>query len=226
MREIVLDTETTGLNFRGGDRIIEVGCVEVINHVATKNSLQFYCRTNKKISTDAQKISGISNEFLKDKKTFSEQHLILLNFIKDDPLIIHNAEFDLGFLNNELNIIGKAPLRNKIIDTVFLARKVLNTRIANLDHLCRRFNIDLTKRKLHGALLDAHLLAEVYLELRGGKQIIMDLKIEENKHQDFKKNNRLYKKKITLLNTGEEDIVSHKLMVKSIKEALWNKYNY
>ena len=226
MREIVLDTETTGLNFRGGDRIIEVGCVEVINHVATKNSLQFYCRTNKKISTDAQKISGISNEFLKDKKTFSEQHLILLNFIKDDPLIIHNAEFDLGFLNNELNIIGKAPLRNKIIDTVFLARKVLNTRIANLDHLCRRFNIDLTKRKLHGALLDAHLLAEVYLELRGGKQIIMDLKIEENKHQDFKKNNRLYKNKITLLNTSEEDITSHKLMVKSIKEALWNKYNY
>ena len=226
MREIVLDTETTGLNFRGGDRIIEVGCVEVINHVATKNSLQFYCRTNKKISTDAQKISGISNEFLKDKKTFSEQHLILLNFIKDDPLIIHNAEFDLGFLNNELNIIGKAPLRNKIIDTVFLARKVLNTRIANLDHLCRRFNIDLTKRKLHGALLDAHLLAEVYLELRGGKQIIMDLKIEENKLQDFKKNNRLYKNKITLLNTSEEDITSHKLMVKSIKEALWNKYNY
>lgn len=226
MREIVLDTETTGLNFRGGDRIIEVGCVEVINHVATKNTLQFYCRTNKKISTDAQKISGISNEFLKDKKTFSEQHLILLNFIKDDPLIIHNAEFDLGFLNNELNIIGKAPLRNKIIDTVFLARKVLNTRIANLDHLCRRFNIDLTKRKLHGALLDAHLLAEVYLELRGGKQIIMDLKTEENKYQDFKKNNRLYKNKITLLNTGKEDIVSHKLMVKSIKEALWNKYNY
>ena len=226
MREIVLDTETTGLNFRGGDRIIEVGCVEVINHVATKNSLQFYCRTNKKISTDAQKISGISNEFLKDKKNFSEQHLILLNFIKDDPLIIHNAEFDLGFLNNELNIIGKAPLRNKIIDTVSLARKVLNTRIANLDHLCRRFNIDLTKRKLHGALLDAHLLAEVYLELRGGKQIIMDLKTEENKHQDFKKNNRLYKNKITLLNTSEEDITSHKLMVKSIKEALWNKYNY
>ena len=226
MREIVLDTETTGLNFRGGDRIIEVGCVEVFNHVATKNTLQFYCRTNKKISTDAQKISGISNEFLKDKKTFSEQHLILLNFIKDDPLIIHNAEFDLGFLNNELNIISKAPLGNKIIDTVFLARKVLNTRIANLDYLCRRFNIDLTKRKLHGALSDAHLLAEVYLELRGGKQIIMDLKIEENKYQDFKKNNRLYKNKITLLNTGEEDIVSHKLMVKSIKKAMWNKYNY
>ena len=226
MREVVLDTETTGLHFRGGDRIVEIGCVEVINYVATKKTLQFYCRTNKKMSTDAKKISGISNEFLKDKKTFSEQCLLFLNFINDDPLIIHNAEFDIGFLNNELNIIGRAPLRNKIIDTVSLARKVLNTRIANLDYLCRRFNIDLTKRKLHGALLDAHLLAEVYLELRGGKQIIMDLKTEENKHQDFKKNNRLYKNKITLLNTGEEDIASHKLMVKSIKEALWNKYNY
>ena len=146
MREIVLDTETTGLNFKGGDRVIEVGCVEVINHVATENTLQFYCRTNKEISTDAQKISGISNEFLKNKKTFLEQHLIFLNFIKDDPLIIHNAEFDLGFLNNELNIIGKEPLRNKTTDTVSLARKVLKTRIANLDYLCRRFNIDLTKR--------------------------------------------------------------------------------
>ena len=116
MREIVLDTETTGLNFRGDDRIIEVGCVEVINYVSTKNTLQFYCRTDKDISKDAQKISGISNEFLKDKKTFSEQHLMLFDFIKDDPLIIHNAEFDLGFLNKELNIIGKAPLKNKIID--------------------------------------------------------------------------------------------------------------
>jgi len=226
MREIVLDTETTGLNFKGGDRIIEIGCVEVINHVATKNTLQFYCRTNKEISPDAQKISGISKEFLKDKKTFTEQHLIFLNFIKDDPLIIHNAEFDLGFLNNELNIIGKEPLRNKIIDTLSLARKVLNTRIANLDHLCRRFNIDLTKRKLHGALLDAQLLAEVYLELRGGKQITMDLNTEENKHKNFEKNKKIDKNIITTLNTKEEDVALHKLMVKSIKEALWNKYNY
>ena len=226
MREIVLDTETTGLNFKEGDRIIEIGCVEVINHVATKNTLQFYCRTNKEISPDAQKISGISKEFLKDKKTFTEQHLIFLNFIKDDPLIIHNAEFDLGFLNNELNIIGKEPLRNKIIDTLSLARKVLNTRIANLDHLCRRFNIDLTKRKLHGALLDAQLLAEVYLELRGGKQITMDLNTEENKHKNFEKNKKIDKNIITTLNTKEEDVALHKLMVKSIKEALWNKYNY
>jgi DNA polymerase-3 subunit epsilon len=226
LREIVLDTETTGLNFRGDDRVIEVGCVEIINYIATKNTLQFYCRTEKEISIDAQKISGISNKFLKDKKTFSEQHLMLLDFIKDDPLIIHNAEFDLGFLNKELNIIGKAPLKNKIIDTILLARKVLNTRIANLDYLCRRFNIDLTKRKLHGALLDAQLLAEIYLELKGGKQITMDLTTKENKHQIFKKNNSPSKNKTTKLITNEEDIASHKLMVRGIKEALWNKYNY
>ena len=149
-----------------------------------------------------------------------------MDFIKDDPLIIHNAKFDLGFLNKELNIIGKAPLKNKIIDTIPLARKVLNTRIANLDYLCRRFNIDLTKRKLHGALLDAQLLAEVYLELKGGKQITMDLTTKENKHQIFKKNNSPSKNKTTKLITNEEDIASHKLMVRGIKEALWNKYNY
>ncbi|SVD44455.1 uncharacterized protein METZ01_LOCUS397309, partial [marine metagenome] len=214
------------LNYRGDDRIIEIGCVEVINHVATNNTLQFYCRADKEVSPEAQKVSGISNEFLKDKKTFSEQHLMLFDFIKDDPLIIHNAEFDLGFLNKELNIIGKAPLKNKIIDTLLLARKVLNTRIANLDYLCRRFNIDLTKRKLHGALLDAQLLAEVYLELKGGKQITMDLTTKENKHQIFKKNITLNKNKTTKLTTTEEDVASHKLMVRGIKEALWNKYNY
>ena len=152
--------------------------------------------------------------------------MIFLNFIKDDPLIIHNAKFDLGFLNNELNIIGKEPLRNKVIDTVSLARKVLNTRIANLDYLCRRFNIDLTKRKLHGALLDAHLLSEVYLELKGGKQITMDLETKENKYKDFKKNKSPNKNKTAILNIDETDIAAHKLMVKSIKEALWNKYNY
>ena len=112
---------------------------------------------------------------MKDKKTFFEQYLELLDFIKDDTLIIHNADFDIGFINNEFKIIGKEGLKNKVIDTVPLARKTLNTRIANLDYLCRYFNIDLSKRKLHGALLDAQLLAEVYLELKGGKQFSMDL---------------------------------------------------
>jgi len=226
MREIVIDTETTGLNFRSGDRIIEVGCVELINHVSTSNTLQFYCKTDKEISESAKKISGISNEFLKDKKTFEENHHELISFIKNDVLIIHNSDFDMGFLNNELSIIGKPPLKNKVIDTVSLARKVLNTRIANLDYLCRRFNIDLSERKLHGALLDSRLLAEVYLELRGGKQFSMDLNQKELK-KDFNKKTKLNSSsKTTKLQPTQEDIRFHKEMIKDIKDAFWNKNLY
>ena len=226
MREIVIDTETTGLNFRSGDRIIEVGCVELINHVSTSNTLQFYCKTDKEISESAKKVSGISNEFLKDKKTFEENHQKLLSFIKNDVLIIHNSDFDMGFLNNELSIIGKPPLKNKVIDTVSLARKVLNTRIANLDYLCRRFNIDLSERKLHGALLDSRLLAEVYLELRGGKQFSMVLNQKELKKDSNKKNKLDSPSKTTKLQLTQEDIRFHKEMIKDIKDAFWNKNPY
>ena len=226
MREIVIDTETTGLNFRSGDRIIEVGCVELINHVSTSNTLQFYCKTDKEISESAKKVSGISNEFLKDKKTFEENHQDLLSFIKNDVLIIHNSDFDMGFLNNELSIIGKPPLKNKVIDTVSLARKVLNTRIANLDYLCRRFNIDLSERKLHGALLDSRLLAEVYLELRGGKQFSMDLNQKELKKDSNKKTKLNSPSKTTKLQPTPEDIRLHKEMIKDIKDAFWNKNLY
>ena len=226
MREIVIDTETTGLNFRSGDRIIEVGCVELINHVSTSNTLQFYCKTDKEISESAKKVSGISNEFLKDKKTFEENHQELLSFIKNDVLIIHNSDFDMGFLNNELSIIGKPPLKNKVIDTVSLARKVLNTRVANLDYLCRRFNIDLSERKLHGALLDSRLLAEVYLELRGGKQFSMDLNQKELKKYSNKKTKPNSPSKTTKLQPTQEDMRLHKEMIKDIKDAFWNKNLY
>ncbi len=226
MREIVLDTETTGLSHKNGDRIIEVGCVEMINHIATKNTLQFYCRVDKKMSEDAVKITGITNDFLKDKKTFEEQHLEFLNFIRDDNLIIHNADFDIGFLNNELKLIGKKNLSNKITDTVSLARSVLNTRIANLDYLCRHFNIDLSKRGLHGALLDAQLLSEVYLELKGGKQFTMELvsRKKTKKSEDKKNNNN--KQKIVKLIVEQESISKHKLMAKNIKSSLWEKFDY
>ena len=183
MREIVLDTETTGLNYKAGDRIIEVGCVELINHVSTTNNLQFYCSTNKIIDESAIKIHGLTNAFLNEYPPFKEYVKKFLAFIGNDPLIIHNAEFDLGFINNELMLLGIEPLKNKIIDTVSFARKKLNTRIANLDYLCRRFQINLSERDLHGALLDSQLLAEGYLELMGGKQISMNLNItKENKN--------------------------------------------
>ena len=226
MREIVLDTETTGLNYKAGDRIIEVGCVELINHVSTTNNLQFYCSTNKIIDESATKIHGLTNVFLNEYPPFKEHVKKFLAFIGNDPLIIHNAEFDLGFINNELMLLGIEPLKNKIIDTVSFARKKLNTRIANLDYLCRRFQINLSERDLHGALLDSQLLAEVYLELMGGKQISMNLNItKENKNLSSKKNiKKTYLFSKVVLN--DKDTLLHKSLVKGIKDSLWKKFDY
>tara|TARA_Y100001970_G_scaffold244784_1_gene311267 strand:+ start:22238 stop:22918 length:681 start_codon:yes stop_codon:yes gene_type:complete len=226
MREVVIDTETTGLSFKAGDRIIEVGCVELINHVATNNSLQFYCKVDKEISESAQKITGITNKFLSDKKSFADHCDELLNFIDNDPLIIHNADFDVGFLNNELLLIGKTALTNPIIDTVSLARSVLNTRVANLDYLCRRFKVDLSERDLHGALLDSQLLAEVYLELRGGKQFSMNLLKKDSLKTDITTTEEMNKKNIIKFHPLEEDLGAHKKMVNELKDSIWKKYNY
>ena len=146
MREIVIDTETTGLSYKTGDRVIEIGCVELINHVATNNSLQFYCKVDKEISEGAQRITGITNKFLSDKKYFSDHCDELLKFIDNDPLIIHNADFDVGFINNELSLLGRSELSNPIIDTVSLARKVLNTRVANLDYRSEEHTSELQSR--------------------------------------------------------------------------------
>ena len=225
MREIVIDTETTGLSHKTGDRIIEVGCVELKNYIPTGNQLQFYCRPDKSISEGAKNIVGLSDDFLTQQKTFKENHLKLLNFIKNDTLIIHNSEFDLGFLNNELSLIGLSPLNNPVIDTVSLARKVLNTRMANLDYLCRRFNIDLSDRSFHGALLDSQLLAAVYLELRGGKQFSMELDTTIKKDEKSIIND-VNKEKTKKLKISEDDLSTHKEMLKKIKNPIWNKFNY
>ena len=225
MREIVIDTETTGLNYRSGDRIIEVGCVELKNHVPSGKSLQFYCRPDKRVSEDARNIVGISDDFLKKQKTFKENHKLMLDFIKEDTLIIHNADFDLGFINNELKLIGLPALTNPVIDTVKLAREVLNTRIANLDYLCRRFNIDLSDRSFHGALLDSQLLASVYLELKGGKQFSMKLDTKSSKQNNSSISN-VNKEKTKEIKVTEQQIGTHKEMLKKIKNPIWNKFNY
>ena len=226
MREVVLDTETTGLDFKLGDRVIEVGCVELINHVSTGKTLQFYCSVERKIHESASKVHGLSNDFLNKHPPFKENVESFLNFIKGDILVIHNSEFDMGFINNELSILGMPPLKNKVIDTVSLARKTLNSRMANLDYLCRRFSIDLAERKLHGALLDSQLLAEVYLELNGGKQISMNLqnkRAEETKTIKSQKNNPSSLLKIT---PSEEEILEHKTLIKQIKNSIWEKISY
>tara|TARA_Y100001970_G_C14205585_1_gene843749 strand:- start:411 stop:1091 length:681 start_codon:yes stop_codon:yes gene_type:complete len=226
MREVILDTETTGLSHIMGDRIIEVACVELINHVASGKTLQFYCSTDKKISEEAVAIHGLTNDFLKDHGSFEDRHKKFLEFIKNDVLIIHNAEFDLGFINNELKIIGKKPIKNEFIDTVQLARKVLKTRIANLDYLCRRFSIDLSKRSYHGALLDCQLLAEVYLELVGGKQTRLELKDLKKTEKTAKDNKTAKKNEIKKIQINQEIIESHKKFVKNIKNSLWTKLDY
>jgi len=225
MREIILDTETTGLNFKGGDRIIEVACFELINHIPSGNNLQFYCSTSKKITEEAIKIHGLTNDFLNNHPTFEEQVKKFLDFIKRDKLIIHNAEFDLGFINNELNLIGEDRLKNEVIDTVSLARKKLNTRIANLDYLCRRFSIDLSNRKLHGALEDCRLLSEVYIELLGGRQTSLELakQTQKNRNQNEKKN--ITPSAVNKIILTSEEIEKHKIFIKDLKNNIWNKSN-
>ena len=226
MREIVLDTETTGLNYKAGDRIIEIGCVELINHIPTGNVLQFYCSTKKKIDEEVTKVHGLTNNFLNNYPTFKEQSNDFLKFIRNDILIIHNADFDIGFINNELKLIGDGPIDNKIIDTLLLARKKLNTRVANLDYLCRRFSIDISARTTHGALLDCQLLAEVYIELIGGKQTTLEFLEIDKKTTTTTNKTTNYVKKITKIELSEKEIKSHKEFVKNLKKTLWKKINY
>ncbi len=176
MREIVLDTETTGLDPDIGHRIVEIACLELVNHLPTGRTFQRHLNPERDIPPDALAIHGLSQEFLSGQKVFAEVAGELLEFIADTPLIIHNAEFDLKFLNAELARLGLAPIMaHRAIDTMLIARRKFPGAPASLDALCNRFNIDNSKRTLHGALLDAELLSEVYLELIGGRQATMEL---------------------------------------------------
>ena len=226
LRQVVLDTETTGIDFKSGHRVIEIGCIEIINRKFTGSEYQTYLNPDRDIDEGAAKVHGLTLDFLKDKPRFVDIAEEFLEFIQGSELLIHNAEFDLGFINNELMLLGIEPLKNKIIDTVSFARKKLNTRIANLDYLCRRFQIDLSERDLHGALLDSQLLAEVYLELMGGKQISLNLNItKENKNLPAKNNikkNYLFSRVVL----NDKDTLLHKSLVKEIKDSLWKKFDY
>lgn len=172
MREIVLDTETTGMEPSEGDKLVEIGCVELENHLPTGRTLHLYLNPEREVPAGAVAVHGLTYEFLKDKPIFAEVVGEFLDFIGDDAkLVIHNAEFDMKFLNWELKALGFPSLdARRAIDTVKIARQKFPGSPANLDALCRRFGIDNTNRTLHGALLDSELLAEVYLELLGGRQ--------------------------------------------------------
>ncbi len=171
MREIALDTETTGLNPKSGHRVVEIGCVEMINHVATGEVFHAYINPQRDMPEEAFRVHGLSEEFLSKHPLFADVVDGFLDFIGDDMLIIHNAQFDMGFLNAELER-AKRPLlaMERATDTVKMARQKFPGAQASLDALCKRFNIDNSNRELHGALLDARLLADVYLELKGGRQ--------------------------------------------------------
>lgn len=182
MRQIVLDTETTGLSADTGDRIIEIGCVELVARKLTGNNRHYYLNPERDSHEDALKVHGISNEFLKDKPKFKEVAEELLGYLEGAELIIHNAPFDLGFLNKELELIGHPPLKTRlagVIDSLVLAKEMFPGKRNSLDALCDRLEVDNSGRTFHGALLDAELLAEVYINLtRGQNSLVMDIEVD------------------------------------------------
>lgn len=180
-RQVVLDTETTGLEWRQGERVIEIGCIEMVNRKLTGRHFHRYINPERAIGAGAQAVHGISDELLADKPKFAEIAADLLEFIRDAELIIHNAPFDVGFLDNELGLVGREPLKthcDSITDTLKMAREMRPGKKNSLDALCSEFGVDNSNRQLHGALLDAELLADVYLAMtRGQDSLIMDLDI-------------------------------------------------
>jgi len=176
MRQIVLDTETTGLSAEGGDRIIELGCVELYARKLTGNNLHFYFNPERDSHEDALKVHGISNEFLRDKPKFGQLTDEILDYLADAELIIHNAAFDIGFLNKELERVGKKPLKayvSGVIDTLVMAKEMFPGKRNSLDALCDRLEVDNSGRTLHGALLDAELLADVYINMTRGQEALL-----------------------------------------------------
>ncbi|MBX2834317.1 MAG: DNA polymerase III subunit epsilon [Micavibrio sp.] len=227
MKEIALDTETTGMDPSKGDRIIEIGAVELFNHLPTGNTLQIYINPERDIPADATAVHGITNEFVADKPVFAEVYTDFLDFIEGGRLIIHNAEFDMKFLNAELAKVGhKALSWNNVIDTLAIARKKYPGSPANLDALCRRFGIDNSSRTYHGALLDSELLAEVYLELMGGRQHGLGLAAETAKAQNEAREVAAASRKFReprAFPPSEDELAAHEGFLEKLKEPLWKK---
>lgn len=228
MREIVLDTETTGMNPDTGDKIVEIGCIELENHVATGRSLHLYLNPERDVPAEAVAVHGLTSEFLAKHPTFAEVVDKFTDFIGDDVLVIHNAEFDIKFLNAELKTLGFPAIQmRRVIDTVQMARRKFPGSPASLDALCRRFNIDLSSRTLHGALLDSQLLAEVYLELLGGRQtgLTLDTPAVKSVKTDEKIVNEGTKtmRPARVFAPTPDELSAHKSMVEKLKDPIWKK---
>ena len=237
MREISFDTETTGLNPRGGDRLVEIGGVELINHVPTGKFYHVYINPERDMPTEAFNVHGLSEEFLSDKPLFEAVADEFLVFVGDATLVIHNASFDMGFINMELERAGRRTIPNtQVLDTLDLARRKHPSGPNSLDALCSRYGIDNSRRTKHGALLDSELLAEVYLELIGGKQAVLSLAPEEEQTGNSSASGgtghgelgpfsaRQRPSPLAPLRT-EDEFTAHKAFIEGMGEnAIWNKY--
>ena len=221
MKEIVLDTETTGISIKEGHRIVEIGCIELDNLIPTKNKFHCYLNPERKVSEKAIEVHGYTDDFLASQKKFIDVGDQFLEFIKDKRLIIHNAEFDLGHLNNELSLLGKNKIKNEVIDTLTLARDKFPGSPVSLDALCKRYRVDNSKRTSHTALIDCDLLAKVYINLIDQKEPTLNF---QNQDSQIKVNNNTvteYFKKIILPTTDE--LKKHKEYLKSdLKKNFFN----
>ena len=212
MKEIILDTETTGLNVKDGHRIVEIGCIELEDLIPTKKTFHCYLNPERRVSEKAFEVHGYSDEFLSKQKKFSEVVDDFLNFIEGKRLVIHNADFDIGHLNNEMLLIGKNKINNEIVDTLVLARDKFPGSTINLDSLCKRYRIDNSRRIKHTALIDCNLLAKVYINLLDQKEPTLDFKDIDTQRIDSKDNKFLYCKKVVTL--SEKEILAHQKYLK------------
>ena len=221
MKEVVLDTETTGISVRDGHRIVEIGCVELENLVSTKKTFHCYLNPETKVSEKALEVHGYTDEFLSKQPKFIDIVDEFLDFIEGKKLVIHNAEFDLSHLNNELNLLGKSKIKNEVVDTLTLARDKFPGSPISLDALCKRYNINNTQRTKHTALIDCDLLAKVYINLLDQKEPKLDFKTNENIIQDKNEKNILYFKKI-ITPTADELKKHEEYLKNSLKKNFFN----
>ena len=233
MREIIFDTETTGLDPKSGDKMVEIGCLEMVNRVPTGETFHCYFNPQRDMPAEAEAVHGLSSTFLADKPLFAEKADALLEFLADAPLVAHNAGFDFGFLNTELEQCGREPISlDRMVDTIQIARKRHPGAKLSLDALCSRYGIDRSHRTKHGALLDAELLAQVYVELTGGRQIGLELAGEADgegesgasvpatesilhKATGPRRDPRPHQ-------ASEAELTRHKTFIEGLKEPLWN----
>ncbi len=221
MIEVILDTETTGLKVSEGHRIVEIGCLEIKDLIPTKKNFHCYLNPERKVSHEAFKVHGYTDEFLSKQKKFSEIVDVFLKFIEGKRLVIHNAEFDIGHINHELNLLGKNKIKEEVVDTLKLARDKFPGSGTSLDALCKKYNIDNSKREKHNAVIDCELLSKVYINLLGQKEPTLQLSVDQTINHKVSDNGKInYFNQV--VKPTEEDLILHKeFLRKEIKKNFY-----